>query len=67
MWVRRALQRAEPQAPQGHKGRRAGRLLAAGFGPLPKTLFFLSSERPEGEARRLHPLPYLLTFIFSTN
>jgi hypothetical protein len=29
MWVRRALQRAEPRAHLGLKGRSAGRLLAA--------------------------------------
>jgi len=27
-------------------------LLGAGFYPHPKTRFFLSAERPEGEARR---------------
>jgi hypothetical protein len=52
MWVRRALQRAEPGAQQGFKGDPRTGLLGEGFAFHPKKLFYLRAERPEGEARR---------------
>jgi hypothetical protein len=62
MWVRRALQRAEPQAPQGYKGRRAGRMLGAvRIFRLWKYISTLNARR----AKRgdVHIIIYLLYFV----
>jgi hypothetical protein len=58
MWVRRATQRAEPRAQTGFQGRRAGRLLAAGF----PQLFINIARAKDGEGDYLSFLPYGQTY-----
>ena len=45
MWVRRALQRAEPRAHLGFKGDASYRVLSAGFGPHYTFLYFALNAR----------------------
>jgi len=59
MWVRRALQRAEPGALQGLKGRTVGSVLGAGFGPSTTGISSFRAARPEGKARNINT--YLFT------
>jgi hypothetical protein len=59
MWVRRALQRAEPGAQTGFQGRTAGRLLGALQIVLNN---HLHAERPEGEAWAFNL--YFIIFLY---